>query len=112
MPLTFKSSITNPEKSSSSAYVYFEECLRNAALDAAQQFGQQQGYYEVPEDRSIETVLYRIAYYYFEGKSLVPLNSIMEEELSKITKKFMLFDSIAENISPIDPEPPIPAKTM
>lgn len=73
-------------------YVYVEACIQTAAFSAIQNFGYQQGYHIIPEDRSLETVFYRIAYYYLRGNSLVPRNDFLERELVKILNDKILQD--------------------
>ena len=64
-------------------YIYTEECIKDAALYSAYLFGYQQGYHIVP-DNSLDTVFYKIAYYYLKGDSLIPTNEFFEKEFSKI----------------------------
>jgi len=72
------------QRSDSPVYLYVESCIQDAAFLAVEAFGRQQGYYIVPESRSIETVIYRMAYYYLEGETLVPTNEFFQKEFSKI----------------------------
>lgn len=75
-------------------YKYVEECIENASFSALESFGFQQGYHRVPEEKSIETIFYRIAYYYLKGEILIPSNDFFERELGKI-----LDDRISEDCS-------------
>lgn len=68
---------------SSPVYVYTEECIKNAAFKASTNFGYQQGYHIVP-DNALDTIFYRIAYYYLKGDTLIPANDFFEKEFSKI----------------------------
>ena len=69
--------------SSNPVYKSVQECVQGAALDSAVSFGYQQGYYSVPEN-SLNTSLYRIAYYYLKGDNLMQNNQFFEGEFSKI----------------------------
>ena len=74
---------TSAEKPDSPVYSYLESCLRNAVFEAVDDFGIHQGYYEVP-DLALNTALYRVAYYYFQGTIIIPGNDFFEKEFSKI----------------------------
>ena len=75
---------TTTEKSDSPIYAYAEECIESSIFKSVEAFGLQQGYYIVPEDKSLDTSFYRIAYYYLEGETLIPENDFFEKEFSKI----------------------------
>ncbi|MBI4116407.1 hypothetical protein HY449_01545 [Candidatus Pacearchaeota archaeon] len=77
------------QKTTDPIYIYTQECVENALFDSAKFFGLQQGYYIVPKT-SLETSLYRIAYYYLRGESLIPENQFFEEEFSKIANDQIL----------------------
>lgn len=74
-------------KSSDPFYVFADECVNNAVFSAIQRFGYQQGYYEVPERNSLETSIYRTAYYYKGGEIIIPENGFFESELSKFVNE-------------------------
>lgn len=96
----FKGNGISFEKSASSdsIYKYAEQCIQDSALDTAAAFGYQQGYYNVPGKNSLETGIYRIAYYYLNGEVLIPDNKFFEGEFSKI-----LDDKIAEKCGDFPP---------
>jgi len=73
-------------------YTYTKECIEDAAFSAAERFGLQQGYYVIPEDISIETAIYRIAYYYLRGNILVPEIDLLEREFSKFLSEEIFFE--------------------
>jgi len=74
---------TAPEKSNSPIYIYAENCIESAIHNSIEMFGLQQGYYESPKNY-LDTGFSNVAYYYFEGRILIPEISFFEEELSKI----------------------------
>src|SRR3989338_6650269 len=50
---------------------YIDECIKNAAVDTAYEFGQRQGYHDVPKP-NLDTNYSNIAYYYYKGNNIVP----------------------------------------
>ena len=97
---------TAPEKSNSPIYVYAENCIESAIYNSIEIFGLQQGYYESPKNY-FDTEFSNIAYYYFEGRILIPETSFFEEELSKIINEkiaeqcsdFSIFEEDGYNIN-------------
>lgn len=82
-----KIQITGKEKIDSFSepiYNYIKECIETSIFDSLESFGLQQGFYSVPEGKSLDTGFSRIAYYYLEGEILIPQNDFFEKELSKI----------------------------
>lgn len=80
---------------------YIDECIRKVAVESAYEFGQRQGYYDVPSP-NLGTNSSNIAYYYFKSKNLVPQRHILEREFSKIVEENLLIDctdfSIFDNL--------------
>jgi len=63
--------------------VYVGECIKQSAANAAYVFGFQQGYHSIPLN-SLRTENNDIAYYYHEGKDIIPKNKLFEDEFTKI----------------------------
>jgi len=63
--------------------LYMQECIENAAVDAATAFGYQQGHYTLPND-SLHLQANDVAYYYSQGRNQIPSNEFLEENFGKL----------------------------
>ena len=63
--------------------IYMRDCIKKSVIESAYEFGQQQGYFRIPEPvLSINSS--SLAYYYYKSKNIIPSNDRFQEEFSRI----------------------------
>lgn len=70
---------------------YIDECIKKVAVETAYEFGQRQGYHDVPKP-NLNTDYSNVAYYYYKSKNIVPTKNTLKKEFSKILDENLLID--------------------
>jgi len=81
--------ITSSDLDAGSVRSFVEFCIEKTGKDALEYIGNHGGYFEPPDSFIIQD--YRIPYYFYEDRNLMPSKEKIEQELSKYIDEEMFF---------------------